>query len=28
VHRGLELSTARLKAQNLAAIMGRPIKPG
>ncbi len=28
VHRGLELSTARLKAQNLAAIMGRPIRSG
>jgi hypothetical protein len=28
VLRGLELSTARLKAQNLAAIMGRPIRRG
>jgi len=28
VHRGLELSTARLKAEKLAAIIGRPMSPG
>jgi hypothetical protein len=28
VHRGLELSTARLKAERLAAIMGRPMRRG